>query len=155
MVQDYKKLAEHIFEKVAPYRIESVTHCVTRLRITLRHDGLNVNEVKSLPGVLGVMVSGNEYQIILGPGIVNHVYNEFIKLHNNQPNIELADKPDIHKITLQVKSENKAKRQSSIIPAVLSKFAKIFTPLIPAFIAAGILAGVAGILQSAFLSDNT
>jgi hypothetical protein len=97
-------------------------------------------------------VAYDEFQFVIGPGVVKKVYASFKPL---LANVTVTTNkggtiPSLKEIANQVKSENKSKRQSNLIAIALSKFAKIFTPLIPTFIAAGILAGVAGILQSIY-----
>jgi N-acetylmuramic acid-specific PTS system IIC component len=54
-------------------------------------------------------------------------------------------------------SQNKAKmkgKQNSAVHNFLTKFATIFTPLIPGFIAAGLLLGIATLLQQIFINDS-
>ena len=61
--------------------IDSVALCATRLRLTLK-DGSkagNGESIKAIKGVLGLVVMGNSYQIIIGPG-VEVVYLEFLKI---------------------------------------------------------------------------
>lgn len=44
-----------------------VTHCVTRLRFYLKNiDTAKDEEIKQLPGVLGVVFGNGQYQVILG-----------------------------------------------------------------------------------------
>ena len=47
--------------------IDNVTHCVTRLRITIKDKSKIKNtQIQGLPGVLGTNMVGEQYQIILG-----------------------------------------------------------------------------------------
>ncbi len=60
-----------------PDNIDSVTHCMTRLRIALRDRSLVRDEaLRAVPGVLGT-VEDDTYQIVLGPGTVARVTPEF------------------------------------------------------------------------------
>lgn len=44
-------------------------HCMTRLRLTLHDDRLiQADKLKALPGVLGVINSDDQLQIVVGPG---------------------------------------------------------------------------------------
>ena len=54
--------------------VTGLTHCATRLRFNLKDEGKAQTEaLKKTPGVLGVVVSGGQYQIVIGND-VNHVY---------------------------------------------------------------------------------
>lgn len=59
--------------------IETVTHCMTRLRLHLVKDA-DLAELKAIPGVLGVNQNGDELQIVLGPGKVIRVADAFAAL---------------------------------------------------------------------------
>ena len=60
--------------------IEAVTHCVTRLRFILKsEDKVNVKELESIDIVKGSFSSNGQFQVIIGPGLVNKVYDLLIK----------------------------------------------------------------------------
>ena len=60
--------------------VASVTHCATRLRIRLHdEDNVPVEEIKKLPGVLGLQKNVGEIQVIIGPA-VDDAYQELMKL---------------------------------------------------------------------------
>ncbi|MGA5730606.1 PTS transporter subunit EIIC [Streptomyces seoulensis] len=114
-----------------PANIRHVTHCLTRLRLTLA-DPAAVDEgsLRALPGVLGVIGAGTpSLQVVLGPGVVDTVTAEVER--------QLAAAPA---------AEPRTKRAA---PAALRRIADIFVPLIPALIGCGILAGVNGLLTNA------
>ena len=47
--------------------VASVTNCMTRLRFVLKDEaGIDDERVKKIPGVMGVMRKGGQYQIIIG-----------------------------------------------------------------------------------------
>lgn len=57
--------------------IDSIAHCMTRLRLGLKNRARVDDEaLKALPAVLGV-VEDDTYQIVLGPGTVARVAPEF------------------------------------------------------------------------------
>lgn len=70
-MEQYHELALKIVENVGgKENIRSLTHCITRLRFQLRDEGKAKDEVlKKLEGVVTVMKSGGQYQIVIG----NHV----------------------------------------------------------------------------------
>ena len=61
--------------------ISEATCCMTRLRITL-NDPTKVNKdlLKKVSGVLGVVESGQQLQLIFGPGKVNQVLSSLTKV---------------------------------------------------------------------------
>ncbi|MEU7023725.1 PTS transporter subunit EIIC [Streptomyces sp. NPDC046203] len=73
----YRALAAAILPLVGGAgNIESVAHCMTRLRLGLRDRArVRDEELRALPGVLGV-VEDDTYQIVLGPGTVARVAPE-------------------------------------------------------------------------------
>ena len=139
--------------------ISSFTNCMTRLRVKV-NDKSKVNEdaLKSQKKSLGVAIAGEEYQVILGPGFVLKVANAFGQLTDAQRGAEIKEEVkedaglDISKASLEeIAAANKKARKAkntSAIQRFLAKFAKIFTPMIFGFIGAGILGGIAGIIQS-------
>ena len=77
---DYRKTAEEIYEKVGKKEnLISAAHCATRLRLVLADNArCDVKAVEEIDGVKGVFSASGQLQIILGTGIVNKVYDEFL-----------------------------------------------------------------------------
>ena len=67
----YQKLSEEILKNVGGKdNISAVTHCVTRLRLTLKNNDLvNKEEINKLEGVLGSQFNAGQYQVIIGQQI--------------------------------------------------------------------------------------
>lgn len=67
----YEKLAKEILENVGgKENIKSLTHCITRLRFRLKDESkANDEALKNNPGVVTVMKSAGQYQVVIG----NHV----------------------------------------------------------------------------------
>ncbi|MGL4722915.1 MAG: PTS N-acetylmuramic acid transporter subunit IIBC [Scandinavium sp.] len=127
-------------------------NCMTRLRLTLvDRDAVDIDALKAVPGVMGVINGDDQLQIILGPGkaqTASEMMNEMIKAEGGE-----ATAPATDANLKSQASENKAKmkgKQNSAVHNFLTKFATIFTPLIPGFIAAGLLLGIATLLQQIF-----
>lgn len=144
------KTAEEIAKVFKQKSIISYTNCMTRLRITVKK-GTNIDEeqIKSIDNVLGLIVSDNEYQIVLDPGFVNKVASDFKKF------VALADEEDenlnvqtAENLVSIAEFEKQRIRSGGSFKKFFLKISKVFTPLIPAFIAAGILSGIAGIILS-------
>ncbi|MFY3325882.1 PTS N-acetylmuramic acid transporter subunit IIBC [Vibrio fluvialis] len=135
-------------------------NCMTRLRLTLANNGVaDQVTLKQIPGVMGVVESDEQFQIILGPGkaqqaadLMNQLI-ESITSGTAQP-IEANDSKDLSSVAAAQKKQMKSK-QTSAAQRFLSKFATIFTPLIPGFIAAGLLLGFATLLEQIYVVDQT
>ncbi|EKO3482502.1 PTS N-acetylmuramic acid transporter subunit IIBC [Vibrio fluvialis] len=135
-------------------------NCMTRLRLTLANNGVaDQATLKQIPGVMGVVESDEQFQIILGPGkaqqaadLMNQLIESIIS-GNAQP-IEANDSQDLSSVAAAQKKQMKSK-QTGAVQRFLSKFATIFTPLIPGFIAAGLLLGFATLLEQIYVVDQT
>ncbi|WP_312627581.1 PTS N-acetylmuramic acid transporter subunit IIBC [Scandinavium sp.] len=127
-------------------------NCMTRLRLTLRdRDAADIAQLKAVPGVLGVINGDDQLQIILGPGkaqTASEMMNEMLKAEGGESEAPAAQ-ADLKSQASQNKAKMKSK-QNSAVHNFLTKFATIFTPLIPGFIAAGLLLGIATLLQQIF-----
>ncbi len=76
---DAKKTAQQVLEQVGgAENVTFLTHCVTRLRFNLKSmDGVDEAKVKAVPGVVGVVNKGGQYQVIIGNEVAA-VYDELI-----------------------------------------------------------------------------
>lgn len=129
--------------------IAACGHCMTRLRLTLNQPGeSDLARLKSLPGVLGVIDSEAQFQIVLGPGKAQTAAEGMQNLLA-QGDTALApqgETAELRVLAKQQKQQLKAK-QTSGVHQFLSRFATIFTPLIPGFIGAGLLLGFATLIE--------
>src|SRR5699024_3772424 len=75
----YYALATDLIELVGgDVNIDKVLHCVTRLRFDLRDRTIpDMNKIENLNGVMGVVESGRQYQIIVGES-VDEIYKKVI-----------------------------------------------------------------------------
>lgn len=113
--------------------IRSVEHCATRLRLIL-DDKSKIDEkaIENIDGVKGQFFSAGQYQIILGTGFVNKVYNAV-----------MAENDDI-------KTDNKSESYKDM--TLVQKFSRtlgdVFIPIIPVLVATGLFMGVRGLLTN-------
>lgn len=138
-----KELAQHIIRLVGgKENIASVQHCATRLRIVVHDkDKINVKEVENLDKVKGSFFNAGQYQIILGTGLVNRVYDEAM----TQLNLA-AESPVPEDTTSKPVYGNKFQR-------AIRMFSDVFVPIIPVLVATGLFMGLRGLLtQEAVLS---
>lgn len=75
-----QQLATEVLKEIGgKANIESVTHCVTRLRFVLHDtDTPSKETIASLDGVISVVEQGGQYQIVLG-NRVNDVYEAVLQ----------------------------------------------------------------------------
>ncbi|NAW56230.1 MULTISPECIES: PTS N-acetylmuramic acid transporter subunit IIBC [unclassified Vibrio] len=133
-------------------------NCMTRLRLSLANNNLaDQATLKQIPGVMGVVESDQQFQIILGPGKAQQaaeMMSELIERLSESGAVNPAYQPDLTSLAAEQKKQMKSK-QTSAVQRFLSKFATIFTPLIPGFIAAGLLLGFATLLEQIYVINQT
>lgn len=132
-------------------------HCMTRLRLSLA-DSLHADRdtIKGIAGVMGVIESDNQFQIVLGPGKAQtacELMNGMLSAGLGALEAPAAAPTELGDIASANKQALKQK-QSSAAHRFLAKFATIFTPLIPGFIAAGLLLGLATLIEQTLLQDG-
>lgn len=124
-----------------PGNIASCGNCMTRLRLGVHDSSLVDPNIKTLEGVKGVILTSDQVQVIFGPGKAHRAAKAMSELLGEAPVQDAAE------IAAQNKRQLKA-RQTSGVQQFLAKFATIFTPLIPGFIAAGLLLGIATLIAT-------
>ena len=143
---DYHKLAKIIIDDVGgSNNIKSVTHCMTRLRFTLKDvSKVNKEDLTKVNEILGTVYSGGQYMIILGANLMP-TYNAVVKdfnLNTEAPINENLDEPLKTKWTFK----NFGGKIIDFIQASV-------TPMIPGLIAGGMFK-VALILIVTFINPN-
>lgn len=136
---DYGKTAELIISCIGgKENIISAAHCATRLRLVIGDNGkCRKQEIEAIDGVKGVFEASGQLQIILGTGVVNKVYDEFVKLAD----IQAASKEEVKQAA--------ASKQNVFMRAVKT-LGDIFVPIIPAIVASGLLMGLLEGLSNVF-----
>ncbi len=107
--------------------IRSAEHCATRLRLIL-NDKTKIDEkaVENIDGVKGQFFAAAQYQIILGTGFVNKVYDELIKITGN---VGTNNKDEVY-------------AQMSLSQKISRTLGDIFIPIIPVLVATGLFMGL-------------
>ncbi|HHB3336011.1 TPA: PTS transporter subunit EIIC [Staphylococcus aureus] len=154
-----QQFAERIIAAVGGMdNIDSVMNCMTRVRIkVLDENKVDDQELRHIDGVMGV-IHDERIQVVVGPGTVNKVANHMAELsgvklgdpiphhHNDSEKMDYksyaADKAKANK------EAHKAKQKNGKLNKVLKSIANIFIPLIPAFIGAGLIGGIAAVLSN-------
>lgn len=124
LCMDIHKTAKSILEHVGgSENIKDVSHCFTRLRFVLKDDSkADKQTVERLEGVIQVVISGGQFQVVLGSK-VNQVYEALLPL-------------------LPENGASGGKGKGNIANSVLQTISKMFTPLIPAIAASGLIKGI-------------
>lgn len=148
------QLAEKIFQESGGIEnVASVTHCMTRVRMTVRdHNKVSKQGLQNIPGVLGV-VDDEQLQVIIGPGKVNKVANAMaaqagVDLGQEIPVAATSGKEAVNAKAAEMKAAQKAKQKQSPIKSLLKDISNIFVPMIPAFVGAGLVAGIASVMTN-------
>lgn len=126
MAKDYTKLAADILLNVGERQnISSLTHCMTRLRMTVKDKNkVMTKELEQLEGVIQVIDAGGQIQIVIGTK-VSQVYDEVVKITG-------VIQPEENMTEDSVKKE-------SLVGRCINLIAGLFTPILGAFIGAGML----------------
>lgn len=145
---NYNNLAREILQAVGGINnISSVTHCMTRLRFTLKDSSIpKDDEVKKIEGVLGVVRAGGQYQIIIGQ-IVPKVYETLLKLGNGK----IAGSAPIDE-NLDANAQKEKMTFKRGFNIVLNKVAGSLTPTIPILITAAMFKMLAAICGPTMLN---
>ncbi|HDZ5654417.1 TPA: PTS transporter subunit EIIC [Staphylococcus aureus] len=154
-----QQLAERIIAAVGGMdNIDSVMNCMTRVRIkVLDENKVDDQELRHIDGVMGV-IHDERIQVVVGPGTVNKVANHMAELsgvklgdpipHNHNDSEKMDYKSYAADKAKANKEAHKAKQKNGKLNKVLKSIANIFIPLIPAFIGAGLIGGIAVVLSN-------
>lgn len=130
-----RALAEQILKAFGGKdNIAAASFCMTRLRLNAS-DPKQVDKdgLKKIEGVIGLVESSGQFQVVLGPGVVNKVAAEV----TNLTGIQMGEVQDL-KATIDDKNRTPFK-------LFLRKLSSIFVPLIPAIVASGMIAGLTNV----------
>lgn len=136
-MSSYEKLCIEILKAVGgEENINSVSHCATRLRLTLNDTAKTADDetIKNISGVIGLVKHDNSYQVIIGPG-VDAVYMQFIKLGGFQTGQKVSDEA----------AENAAEQKMTLKKAVMKAIDFIsgsFLPVLPVIVAGGLISAI-------------
>ena len=166
---DYKSLAKKIFDITGPE--ENILHaanCMTRLRLQLAQAAPETAaQLKALEGVIGVNQTDTELQVILGPGAAEQTavaFQQLLQAARAQAQAQGKEKAqpapsgqgsqkqgqditpgygigDGKKLHAEIKAKN-----ATPFKLLLKKISGIFIPLIPGFIACGLITGLLNLL---------
>ncbi len=130
-----KQSVEQIIQAVGGKgNIAAATHCVTRLRLALKDESkVDEKDLEKIDVVKGFFSVNGQFQIVIGPGLVNKVYDQLVEMTG----IKRATKQDI---------KDAAEKKLNPLQRAVKTLADIFIPLLPAIVTAGLLMGINNVL---------
>lgn len=127
---NYQNVVKEIVSAVGgKENIAHATHCVTRLRLTLKEDTYDLKKLENIEGTKGVFFNKGQLQIVFGTGVVERVYEAFTaetKIDNSQAAFV----------------SNKEKTWKDKVNEFFKAFSDIFVGLIPAIVGCAMLLGI-------------
>lgn len=137
---DKKEVTEIVDAIGGKENVSKATHCVTRLRFSLDdEEQVNKDKLESIGLVKGSFSANNQFQVVIGQGTVDKVYQEMV----NQTGIEDATKSDVKEEASKKDGENTNAFQRGV-----KTLADIFIPILPAIVTAGLLLGISNLLTT-------
>lgn len=135
----YELLAKEIVKQIGGEdNVISLTHCITRLRFRLKDEKkANDDVLKGMDGIVTVMKSGGQYQVVIG----NHVpavYEEVMKL-----------------LPLEEQSTEEVGGQGNVFNRMIDILSGIFQPILGIMAACGMIKGLNALFVALGLYTST
>ncbi|OUQ56796.1 PTS beta-glucoside transporter subunit IIABC [Tyzzerella sp. An114] len=123
----YENLAKEIVKNIGGKdNVSSLTHCITRLRFKLKDESkANDDVIKNMDGVVTVMKSGGQYQVVIG----NHVPDVYADV---MPLLNLGD----------TDSQEKDDKKGNLLDRFVDTISGIFQPILGIMAACGMVKGL-------------
>lgn len=126
----YEQLARDIIKNIGgKENVNSLTHCVTRLRFKLKDESIaNTDVLKKMDGVVTVVKSGGQYQVVIG----NHVPDVYA---------------DVVKVAgLSTDSVDETEEKMSPLNRFIDIISGVFQPVLGVLCATGMIKGLNALL---------
>jgi PTS system sucrose-specific IIC component len=138
MSKSNKELALQLTKLLgAKENVLRVTSCMTRCRVDVSDvDKVEVDEIKKIEEVQGIVIESNQVQVVLGPGKCTKVAREVAEVLNIS-----CDMMDSSQLKNGIKSKN-----ATPFKLFLKKISSIFIPILPAIIACGLIMGINNVI---------
>jgi PTS system sucrose-specific IIC component len=133
---DHSRVAQTVLNAVGgPDNISAAAHCATRLRLVLG-DQTKIDQavLDNDTDIKGTFSAGGMFQIIVGPGDVDHVYDKLIAA-----GVKEASKAE---------AAQEAARQGNLFTRFIKMVADIFVPVLPALVAGGLMMALNNVLTA-------
>lgn len=138
------QIAEQVLANVGgTENISTALHCMTRLRLVLKDDGLaDVEAIKNIPGVLGVVEQGGQLQVVIGQNVP--------KVHAAIVAAGVTSGGSIDE-NLDAAPQKFEWTPKNVGNAILGYLSGSMVPMIPVMMAAGMFKVIAAIIGSSML----
>lgn len=140
--KNYEQLAREVVTRVGgTENINSLFHCVTRLRFRLKDvSKANKKEIGELDGVLSVVEGNGQFQVVIG----NEVTDVFDTVNRLYPEIKQEGSMD----------EKEEKPTGNLLTRMFNTMSSIFNPIITALAGAGMIKAILVIFTTYALMDK-
>ncbi len=134
---DHPQVAARVLAAVGgPDNITAAAHCATRLRLVLAdQESVDQAALDNDPDVKGTFLAGGMYQIIIGPGDVDLVYQDMIA----NGGVREVSKDEAKQVAAQ---------KDNVVVRLIKTIADIFVPVLPALIAGGLMMAINNVLTA-------
>jgi len=138
------QIAEQVLANVGgTENISTALHCMTRLRLVLKDDGLaDVEAIKNIPGVLGVVEQGGQLQVVIGQNVP--------KVHAAIVAAGVTSGGSVDE-NLDAAPQKFEWTPKNVGNAILGYLSGSMVPMIPVMMAAGMFKVIAAIIGSSML----
>lgn len=138
---NHQEVANRVLAAIGKNNIQAAAHCATRLRLVIKDESkIDQKALDDDPDVKGTFETNGQYQIIIGPGDVDHVYDALIA----ETGLKEATPDDI-------KAVASAGQKRNPLMDFLKVLSDIFIPIIPALVAGGLLMALNNVLTAEHL----
>jgi PTS system beta-glucosides-specific IIC component len=129
----YEQLAKDIIHNIGGRdNVNSLTHCITRLRFKLKDESkANTDVLKNMDGVVTVIQSGGQYQVVIGNHVPD-VYAEVSTIGGFQADTGQDDASNGEKV--------------SLFNRFIDMISGVFTPILGVLCATGMIKGFTALL---------
>lgn len=136
----HAEVAERVIKYVGKNNLQAAAHCATRLRLVVKDESkIDQKGLDNDPDVKGTFETDGQYQIIIGPGDVDKVYDALISI--SKTGLKEATPDDI-------KAVAQAGKKRNLLMDFLKVLSDIFIPIIPALVAGGLLMALNNVLTA-------
>lgn len=128
---NYNQVSKDILTAIGgKENINAMAHCATRLRLSLKDESIvDEKALGQMDAVKGTFSTGGQYQIIIGAGTVNKVFEEMSK----ETGMEASTKSEV---------ATASTTKMNPLQQFVKMLSDIFVPIIPAIVAGGLLMGI-------------
>jgi len=134
----YEQLAKDIIKNVGgKENVNSLTHCITRLRFKLKDESkANTEVLKNMDGVVTVIKSGGQYQVVIGNHVPD-VFNDVVAIGG-----------------FKASAEEGSEQKTNLFNKFIDVISGVFTPTLGVLAATGMIKGFNALFVALGLLSN-